>query len=407
MRVAIIDSVRTAISRAFHGRLRETRGDDLAAHAIDGLLARQCWLAPNRIDDCVIGCAFPEATQGMNLGRNAAVLSPLGRDVAGLTISRYCASGLDAIALAAARIASDQAELAIAGGVESISTVMKSINAAQLFNPAIAERSPGSYVAMSWHDASVAFWKRAFRSMGETAEIIARRAGISRAAQDAVAARSQVRTARAEATGAFRDEIVPLAVTLANGPGAGERVTVDRDDCLRPDTTREALAALAPSFRIDGSVTAGNAAPPADGAAVALLASEVAVERAGQVPLGWFTGYATVGCDPELMASGAHLAIRKLLARHQLSASDIDLFEINEVFAAQLIHCLQALGLNDERVNPAGGALALGHPFGMTGARLVGHAARELARRGERRAIVAMCVGGGVGVAALIERVPT
>lgn len=405
VRVAIVDSVRTAISRAFQGRLRATRADDLVAHCIDALLARNAWLDPASVDDCAIGCAFPEGTQGMNLGRNAAVLSRLGRDAAGLTISRYCASGLDAVAHAASRIASGQAEIVVAGGVESISTTMKSINASNLFNPAIAQRSPGTYVHMSWADPTIPFWKRAFRSMGETAEIIARRGGIARAEQDAFAQQSQARTARAQATGVFHDEIVPLAVALADRPGdPAETAVVDRDDCPRPDTTVEALAQLEPAFRADGSVTAGNAAPPADGASCALLASEAAARHSGRDVLGWFAGYATVGCEPELMAEGAARAIAKLLARHQLTPGDIDRFEINEVFAAQILHCMRALELDGRRVNVNGGALSVGHPFGMTGARLVGHAARELQRRGERRAVVAMCVGGGIGVAALVER---
>jgi acetyl-CoA acyltransferase len=378
-RVAIVDSVRTGISRAFQGRLRAARPDDMAAHCVDALFARNPWLAGARIDDCAIGCAFPEGPQGMNLGRNVAVLSRLGRDTAGLTISRYCASGLDAVAHAAARIASGQAEVVVAGGVESISMTMKSVNAHHLFNPAIRDRSPGTYVHMSWDNPAIPFWKRAFRTMGETAEIIAEQRGIARAAQDACAWQSQQRTAQAQDAGVFRDEIVPLAVAIEDPvTGAIEHAIVDRDDCNRPDTALETLATLQPAFRPDGSVTAGNAAPAADGAACMVLASEEVARRERLAVLGWFTGYATVGCEPELMAAGAVRAIKKLCAAHRLAPGDIDVFEINEVFA-------------------------LGHPFGMTGARLVGHAARELGRRGQRRAVVAMCVGGGVGAAALIE----
>lgn len=403
-RVAIIDAVRTGLSRAFQGRLRSARPDDMAAHCIDALLARSPSLDPARVDDCVIGCAFPEGPQGMNLGRNAAVLSRLGQGTAGLTISRYCASGLDAVAHAAARIASGHAEVVVAGGVESISMTMKSVNTTSIFNPAIRERSPGTYVNMSCDVPTIPFWKRAFRSMGETAEIIARREGISRVDQDGYAFRSQMRTARAQEAGLLRDEIVPLAVDIADRPDApAERIVVDRDDCNRPDTTLEVLAGLEPAFRPDGSVTAGNAAPAADGASCVLLASEEAARREGLEILGFFAGYATVGCEPERMAAGAAQAIPKLLAAQRLALRDIDLFEINEVFASQILYCMRALELSEERVNVNGGALSLGHPFGMTGARLVGHAARELRRRERRLGVVAMCVGGGIGAAALVE----
>ncbi|HSR96063.1 MAG TPA: thiolase family protein [Kofleriaceae bacterium] len=404
-RVAIIDSVRTGISRAFHGRLRSMRPDDMAAHCVDALLARNPWLDPGRVDDCVIGCAFPEGPQGMNLGRNVAVLSRLGRDTAGLTISRYCASGLDAVAHAACRIASGQAETMVAGGVESISMTLKSINSSSLFNPAIRERSPGTYVNMAIDTPSIPFWKRAIRSMGETAEIIARREQIARTVQDRYAWTSQVRVARAQQAGVFSDEIVPITATIGDGTdGPQARVVVDGDDCNRPDTTPEALAGLEPSFHGSGSVTAGNAAPPADGASCMLLASEAVVEREELDVLGWFTGYATVGCDPEVMAVGAAHAIQKLLASHRLAPDDIDLYEINEVFAAQILYCLSVLKLDEARVNVNGGALSVGHPFGMTGARLVGHVARELERRDRTLGMVSMCVGGGIGAAALIER---
>jgi acetyl-CoA acyltransferase len=403
-RVAIVDGVRTGISRAFHGRLRSARPDDMAAHCIDALLSRNPRLDPARVDECVIGCAFPEGPQGMNLGRNAAVLSRLGQDTAGLTISRYCASGLDAVAHAASRIASGQAEVVIAGGAESISMTMKSVNMTHIWNPAIRERSPGTYVKMSCDVPTIPFWKRAFRSMGETAEIIAEREKITRAEQDRYAWRSQMRTARAQEAGLFRDEIVPLAVDIADAPGTPvERAVVDRDDCNRPDTTVEVLADIEPAFRPDGSVTAGNASPSADGASCMLLASEHVARREGREVLGWFTGYATIGCEPELMAVGAVRAISKLLAAQRLALRDIDLFEINEVFAAQILYCMRALGLDEQRVNVNGGAISLGHPFGMTGARLVGHAVRELRRRGQRLAVVSMCVGGGIGTAALVE----
>ncbi|WP_394824096.1 thiolase family protein [Pendulispora albinea] len=474
MRAAIVDSVRTGIGRAFQGHLRATRPDDMAAHCIDALLARNPRVALEWIDDCVIGCAFPEGPQGMNLGRNAAVLSRLHQDTAGLTISRYCASGLDAVAHAAGRIASGQATMLVAGGAESISMTMKSVNATHVLNPAIYARSPQTYLKMSYGVPTVPFWKRAFRSMGETAEVIAHHGKITRAEQDRYAWQSQMRIAAAQERGLMRDEIVPLTATVPvehdgwNAAGAGAAsfgaagagaagatgaasfgatgagaagatgaasfgaggagaasfgaagaadaanahhatgvavapVLVDRDECNRPDTTVEVLAGLDPAFRPGGSVTAGNAAPGADGASCMLLATPDVAEREKLDVLGWFKGYATVGCAPELMAEGAVRAIAKLLAAHRMALHEIDLFEINEVFAAQILYCIRTLGLDEARVNVNGGAIGLGHPFGMTGARLVGHAVRELRRRGGGRGVVAMCVGGGIGAAGLVE----
>lgn len=410
-RVAIVDSARTPIGRAFQGRLAAARPDDLAAHCVDVLLARHGWLRPEQVDDCAIGCAFPEGAQGMNLGRNVAVLSGLGRDVSGLTISRYCSSGLDAVAHAAARIASGQAEVMVAGGVESISMTLKTVNQSALFNDRIAARSPGTYLAMNL-GAQIPFWKRAMRSTGATAEHIAAREHISRQEQDAWALRSQQRTAAAGAAGWLAEDIAPVAVLAEQegAPGAPERGRVEpapmlvaRDECPRPDSTPAGLAALEPAFSPTGSVTAGNAAPAADGAAAVLLVSEQVAQREQLAVLGWFAGYASVGCAPEAMAEGGPRAVTKLLAAHRLAPGDVDVFELNEVFAAQLLYTMRVLELDEARVNPAGGALALGHPFGMTGARLVGQTARLLRRRRARRAVVAMCVGGGAGVAALIE----
>lgn len=405
-RVAIVDSARTPIGRAFQGKLAALRPDDLAAHCVDVLLARHGWLRPEQVDDCAIGCAFPEGAQGMNLGRNVAVLSGLGRDVPGLTISRYCSSGLDAVAHAAARIASGQAEVMVAGGVESISMTLKTVNQTGLFNDRIAARSPGTYLAMNL-GAPLPFWKRAMRSTGATAEHIAARERISRQEQDAWALRSQQRTAAASAAGWFAEEIAPVDAPVVGTPGDGPvalaRALVDRDECPRPDSTLAGLAAIEPAFSPTGSVTAGNAAPAADGAAAVLLVSEQVAQREQLAVLGWFAGYASVGCAPEAMAEGGPRAVRKLLAAHRLAPGEVDVFELNEVFAAQLLYTMRVLELDEARVNPAGGALALGHPFGMTGARLVGQTARLLRRRRARRAVVAMCVGGGAGVAALIE----
>lgn len=393
MRAAIVDCVRTAIAPAFVGPLRWARPDDLAANCVDELLDRNPRVPTTEVDDCIIGCGFPEGPQGMNIGRNVAVLSGLGRDVAGLTVSRYCASGLDAVAVAASRITSGTCDAVVAGGVESISTTMRVVNTSGLFNPAISERSPGTYVGMALDDPSIPFWKRAFRSMGETAELLAERHGIGRQEQDAFACSSQQRVVDAVRAGRFREEIV-----------AAERgKAIEADGCVRPDTTPQVLAELESAFRPDGTVTAGNASPIADGAAASLLTSERYAVEHELSPLAFFRGYVTVGCEPQSMAYGPVLAIRKLLQAFDLRLGEIDLFEINEAFSAQMIYCVRELGLDEARVNVDGGAIALGHPFGMTGVRLVGHLARALKARGGGLGVVSICVGGGMGLAALIQ----
>jgi acetyl-CoA acyltransferase len=394
-RVAIVDAVRTPIARAFEGALRDARPDDLAARCVDALLDRNPRVDVARVDDCVVGCAFPEGAQGMNLARNVAVLSRLGARVSGVTVSRYCGSGLDAVAYAAARISSGDADAIVAAGVESISMTMKSVNTTAIMNPAIASRSPGTYLAMRWENERVPFWKRAFRSMGEAAEVIARRAEVSREAQDEYATLSQSRAARAQSSGVLGAEIAPAL-------GADGKLFT-QDECPRPDTTPAVLAELEPAFRADGTVTAGTSCPAADGACALLLASEDVARREGWDVLGWFVGYATAGCEPDAMAHGPVLAIPKVLRAHRLDLSDVDLFEINEAFAAQVIHCERALGIDRDRLNVNGGAIAFGHPFGMSGARLVGHAARELRRRGGGLAVASTCIGGGMGTAALIQ----
>lgn len=405
-RAVIIDAVRTPITKGFQGELRDTRPDDLAASCIDALLQRNSGLDRQWIDDCIVGCGFPEGAQGMNLGKNVAVASGLGEGVAGCTVSRYCASGLEAIANAAGRVASGYSEAVIAAGVESVSQTLRTVNTERLFNPRIEQKSPGTYLRMNPADRVTPFWKRAFRCMGETAEILAERERIGRAQQDEFACRSQARTAAAQRAELFADEII--AVLLEPGLDlasrtANQSLTIRRDLCNRPDTTEAVLAGLEPSFRPNGTVTAGNAAPPCDGAAAALIVSEGFEARYALPKLGYFSGYAVTACEPELMGKGPTLAIPKLLARHGLRLTDIDLFEINEAFAAQMVYCERALNLNPGRVNVNGGAISVGHPFGMTGVRLVGHLLRELRRRGGRRGVVAMCTGGGIGVAALVE----
>lgn len=404
MRAVVVDNVRTGIARAFQGDLRATRPDDLAAHCFDALLERNPSLPGQRIDDCIVGCGFPEGTQGLNLAKNVAVLSRLGESVPGCTISRYCASGLDAVALAAGRVVSQQAEGVMVGGVESVSLTLRTLNSEGLFNPRIERKSPASYLQMNLAEAGIPFWKRAFRSMGATAETLAERYGIAREEQDAYAVASQERTAEAWRRGRFEAEIVPFNATLDDEPPDASRlVRVASDTCARPDTTSSVLAGLEPAFRQRGTVTAGNAAPPADGAAGCLVVSEALAARYELQRLGYFLGYATVACDPAVMGSGPALAVPKLLAKHGLRLDQIDLVEINEAFAVQVVHCMKELGLGLARTNVNGGAISVGHPFGMTGVRLVGQLLRELQRRGKRFGVVAMCVGGGMGVAALLE----
>lgn len=405
-RAVVVDAVRTGISKAFQGELRGARPDDLAALCVDALLERNPGISPEWIDDCIVGCGFPEGAQGMNLGKNVAVLSALGERVAGCTVNRYCASGLEALAMAAARVTSGYSDAVLAMGVESISLTLRSLNIEGLFNPRIEQRSPGTYLRMNPGDRITPFWKRAFRSMGETAETLAEREGISRSEQDAFAWRSQARTAAAQQRELFADEMIPVTIELDQeqvGARSVQRATFCRDTCNRPETTEAVLATLEPAFRPSGTVTAGNAAPPADGAAGALVVSEALAERQALPVLGYFSGYVVTACEPELMAKGPTFAIPKLLARHQLTLNDVDLFEINEAFAAQMVYCERVLALNPKRVNVNGGGISLGHPFGMTGVRLVGHLLRELRRRGGRRGVVAMCIGGGIGVAALVE----
>jgi acetyl-CoA acyltransferase len=377
----------------------------MAAHCIDALLARHPGLPREFIDDCIVGCAFPEGPQGLNLGKGVAVASSLGEAVAGCTISRYCASGLDAVAAAASRIVSGHADALLAVGVESVSMTMRGLNTEGLFNPRVAQKSPGSYIKMR-DDLTVPFWKRAFRSMGETAERLARVHDVSRREQDAYACISQGRTAKAQAAGRFDDELTALDPRryLAGGSlHLAPPCTVGSDLCNRPNTTAEVLAGLEPLFGIGGSVTAGNAAAAADGAAAALVVSEEFAAAHRLARLGYFRGYAVAACPPDLMGLGPTLAIPKLLAVHGLSDREIDAFEINEAFAAQVVHCLRALRLDGERVNVDGGAISVGHPFGMTGVRLVGHLLRGLRGSGGRLGVVSLCVGGGIGVAALLE----
>lgn len=388
--VVIVDSVRTGLAKSFRGKFNQTRPDDMAAHCVNALLTRN-GLAPALVEDCIVGAGSNEGAQGYNIGRNVAVLSKLGIQVPGMTLNRYCSSGLQAIAIAANQIASGCSEIIVAGGVESISLTMKSINTDNLINPLLKEQVPGIYFPM-----------------GQTAEIVARRYHVSREQQDLYALQSQQRTAAAQAAGLFDDEIVPMAVTYRvedKNTGAVSLVEgiVDRDDCNRPDTTLESLAGLKPVFAEDGSVTAGNSSQLSDGASMTLVMSLEKALELGLKPRAFFRGFTVAGCEPDEMGIGPVFSVPKLLKAKGLQVADIDLWELNEAFASQCLYARDRLGIDNAKYNLSGGSISIGHPFGMTGSRQVGHLVRELQRRNLRYGIVTMCVGGGMGATGLFE----
>lgn len=388
--VVIVDSVRTGLAKSFRGKFNMTRPDDMAAHCVDALLTRN-GVDPKLVDDCIVGAGSNEGAQGMNIGRNVAVLSRLGNPVAGMTLNRFCSSGLQAIAIAANQVASGCSEIIVAGGVESITMTLKSMNMDNLFNPLLQQENPGIYYPM-----------------GKTAEIVANRYGISREAQDIYALQSQQRTARAQAEGLFADEIVPMAVKYqVEDKASGEKRIVDgvveADDCNRPDTTLESLTKLQPAFDPAGSVTAGNASQLSDGASMTLVMSLEKALELGLKPKAYFRGFTVAGCEPDEMGIGPVFSVPKLLKAKGLNVADIDLWELNEAFASQCLYCRDKLEIDNDKYNVNGGSISIGHPFGMTGSRQVGHLVRELQRRELRYGIVTMCVGGGMGATGLFE----
>lgn len=390
--VVIVDSVRTGLAKSFRGKFNMTRPDDMAAHCVDALLSRND-LDPALVDDCIVGAGSNEGAQGYNIGRNVAVLSRLGVQCAGMTLNRFCSSGLQAIAIAANQIASGCSDVIVAGGVESITLTAKSKNTDHLYNPVIQQQVPGIY-----------------HSMGQTAETVARRYNVSREQQDLYALQSQQRTARAQAEGLFADEIVPMSVRYftedkATGARTEHEGVVDRDDCNRPDTTLEGLASLKPAFAEDGSVTAGNASQLSDGASMTLVMSLEKAIALGLKPRAFFRGFTVAGCEPDEMGIGPVFSVPRLLKAKGLSVEDIDLWELNEAFASQCLYCRDRLGIDNEKYNVNGGSIAIGHPFGMTGSRTTGHLIRELQRRKLRYGVVTMCVGGGMGASGLFEAV--
>jgi acetyl-CoA acyltransferase len=381
--IVIAEAVRSAVGRGHKGTLATKRPDELAADVIRGLLARVP-AARGQVDDVVLGCAMPEGEQGLNVARLIALCADLGVDVPAQTINRFCSSGLQAIATAAGSIAIGTNELVIAGGVESMTYVpMTGFHLSA--SPELMGTLPGANTPM-----------------GITAENVANRFGITRGAQDEFAFRSQQRAKAALEAGRFKDEIVPVrAVRYASGERVYKDFTVD--ELPRPETTLEGLAKLPPAFAQGGSVTAGNSSPISDGAAAVIVTTREKAAALGIKPLGVFRSFVTVGVDPEIMGIGPLPAVRKLLAKTGLKIEDIDLFEVNEAFASQSVYCQRELGIPDDKLNVNGGAIALGHPLGCTGAKLTATALYELRRRGGRYAVVTMCIGGGQGAAGLFE----
>ena len=390
--VVIVDSVRTGLAKSFRGKFNQTRPDDMAAHCVNALLSRND-IDPGSVEDCIVGAGSNEGAQGYNIGRNVAVLSRLGTGVAGMTLNRFCSSGLQAIAIAANQIASGCSDIIVAGGVESISLTLKSVNTDHLINPLLKQQVPGIYY-----------------TMGQTAEVVARRYDVSREAQDRYALQSQLRTAQAQAAGLFNDEIVPMTVKYrVEDKNSGEVQIldgiVDHDDCNRPDTTYESLAGLKPVFAEDGSVTAGNSSQLSDGASMTLVMSLEKALQLGLKPKAFFRGFTVAGCEPDEMGIGPVFSVPKLLKAKGLQVADIDLWELNEAFASQCLYARDRLEIDNDKYNVNGGSISIGHPSGMTGSRLDGQRVRELQRRNFRYGNGTMGVGGGRGATGLFEAV--
>ncbi len=389
--VVVVSSVRTPVGRAFKGTLRATRPDELAAVAIKGALDRVPQLDPKEIEDVILGCAMPEAEQGMNVARIASLRAGLPVEVSAVTINRFCSSGLQAIAMAAERILSGGAEVIVAGGTESMSMIPMGGNKISP-NPWLVDHYPDAYL-----------------SMGLTAERVASRFGITREQCDAFSLRSHQKALAAIAAGNFEDEIVavPVSFTTPNGSKPKRHhISFNVDEGPRADTSIEALGALKAAFHVKGVTTAGNSSQMSDGAAAAVVMSAERAKALGITPLARYVAFATAGYKPEEMGLGPVFAIPKALKLAGLKLSDIDAIELNEAFAAQSLAVIQEAGLDLERVNPNGGAIALGHPLGCTGAKLTASIIRELKRRKGRYGMVTMCVGGGMGAAGIFENLP-
>ncbi|TFH28453.1 MAG: thiolase family protein [Myxococcales bacterium] len=387
----VVSSVRTGLAKSYRGSFNATRPDDLLSHALDAAMKRVPKLEKAEIEDVIAGCGFPEGAQGMNFARIGLLGAGFPETVAGTTVNRFCSSGLQAIAMAAHQIVAEGADAAIGAGVESITMGEGKVNPADIVNTRVHEMWPGVYMAM-----------------GQTAELVAERYKVTREAQDQFGLRSQQLYAKAVADGYIAEEIAPMQVKYAKKGEDGNMTMVDKlvdgDECNRPETTLEGLAKLKPPFKETGSVTAGNASQLSDGASATVLMSAERAIKLGIEPLGIFRGFAVAGCRPEEMGIGPVYAVPKLIKRHGLTMKDIGIVELNEAFASQLLYCCRELGISDEQINPQGGSLAIGHPYGMTGSRMVGTLVRQLQRTKKQYGIATMCIGGGQGMAALFER---
>jgi acetyl-CoA acetyltransferase family protein len=387
----IVASSRTPLAKSQRGSFNITRPDDLAGHAIRDVLGKAPQLDPREVEDVILGCGQPHGSQGHNIARVAAIRAGLPVTVAGTTVNRFCSSGLQAIAMASHLIINEGVEAAIGGGVESITMMQRDSSP----NPWVKEHFPGIYMVM-----------------GDTAEVVAKRYKVSRQVQDEYALSSQQRTARAQQEGFFKEELAPMQVKRAvldrkTGEKIGEEdYYVDKDECNRPDTTLEGLLSLPPHFDKtsgQGTVTAGNSSQLSDGASATLVMSRARAEALGIRPKLVFRGFAIAGCEPDEMGIGPVFAVPKLLKRHGLKVEDIDVWELNEAFASQVVYCRDRLGLDPAKLNRNGGSISIGHPFGMTGSRMVGTLANEMLRSKARYGVVTMCIGGGQGAAGLFE----
>jgi acetyl-CoA C-acetyltransferase len=397
----IVSTARTGLAKSVRGGFNETHGAVMAGHAVKHAIAR-AGLDPAEIEDVYIGCGFPEGATGNNIARESAIWAGCPVSTAGVTVNRYCSSGLNAIAMAAQQIMTDGTDIAVGGGVESISLVqMGGVNLKHFTEEHLLQIKPALWMTMI-----------------ETAEIVAERYGVSRERQDQYALQSQQRTAAAQAGGKYGDEIVALTTKMkkidkASGAESLVEVTVAGDECNRPDTTLEGLASLKPVHAGGQQVaqgkyiTAGNASQFADGASACVLMSEETAAKKNLKPLGRFKGFAVAGVEPDEMGIGPVLAVPRLLSRHGLKVGDIDLWELNEAFASQALYCMDRLGLDPAKTNVNGGAISIGHPYGMTGSRLTGHLLIEGRRRGAKLGVVTMCIGGGMGAAGLFEIFPS